>query len=67
MANIYLIGVFPDAWTDYGSRIIIADTEAIAIRMWKEKTSIHIKRMGECTVRKIGEGNISEEIVVTTG
>ena len=73
MANhIYLIGLRPDSYTDFGTRVIIARNELEALKMWKnisekDEDLKYVYNRRHIVIEKIGSGNISNIFEVTTG
>ena len=77
--NIYLIGIQPDPYTDYGTRIIIAPDEDTALAMWRGVTENRYLRFlknddlcpgvspSRIHIKDLGPGPVSKVFEVTTG
>jgi len=77
--NIYLIGIRPDPYTDYATRIIIAPDEDTALAMWRRATEKRYFKFLEnddlCPgvspsrihIEDLGPGPVSKVFSVTTG
>ena len=69
--NIYLIGIRPDPYTDYGTRVIIAPDADTALAMWRRVTNKHHFRYLEdadhIQIQVLGKGPVSKVFEVTTG
>ena len=70
--NIYLIGIRPDPYSDYGTRVIIAPDADTAVAMWRRVTDMdEFKYIENCAhyiqIQVLGKGPISKVFEVTTG
>jgi hypothetical protein len=69
--NIYQIGIQPDSYTDYATRIIIAPDEDTALAMWRFATDKHhfryLEDANHIHIKDLGPGPVSKVFEVTTG
>ena len=77
--NIYQIGIQPDPYTDFATRIIIASDEDTALAMWRRATDKHYLRYlknddlcpgvspSRIHIKDLGPGPVSKVFEVTTG
>ena len=70
----FIVSIAESPWSDLGTRVITASNEEEALNLWDEATESGsrgaveaLKKMGKLIVYKIGRGDVSDVISITTG